>query len=131
MEARNSLTGVWNGLYSYPAMLEPVAFMATLIDGGLSISGTTIETCEIAPGVMSELLALLSGSRDGSSLSFSKTYDGSGGWSHCVFYDGALSADGSEVEGQWRVPGVMSGKFLMIRNSAKARALTREALEKV
>lgn len=130
-DQKASLTGVWSGLYSYPALLEPVSFMATLIDGGMTISGTTLETCEVAPGVTSELFALLSGSRAGQSVVFSKTYDGAAGWGHTVFYDGALSADGTEVEGQWRVPGAMTGKFLMIRSSAKARTLTREALEKV
>jgi hypothetical protein len=126
-----SLTGVWNGLYSYPALLAPVPFVATLIDAGASLSGTTHETCEVDPGDIRTLYAMLSGSRAGQSVIFSKEYDGGGGWQHTVFYDGALSSDGTEIEGRWHVPGAMAGKFLMIRNVAKARALTREVFEKI
>lgn len=126
-----SLTGVWNGLYSYPALLEPVGFMATLIDAGASLSGTTHETCEVSPGRTAALFAMISGSRNGFSVAFTKAYDGSGGWNHVVHYDGVLNGDGTEIEGRWTVPGAMTGKFLMIRNVAKARALTREVFEKV
>ncbi len=126
-----SLTGVWNGLYSYPALMAPVSFVATLIDAGTSLSGTTHETCEVTPGESAALFAMISGARSGSAVNFAKDYDGSGGWNHSVFYEGNLSADGTEIEGRWRVPGAMTGKFLMIRNVAKARALTREVFEKV
>ena len=126
-----SLTGVWNGLYSYPALMEPVSFVATLIDAGASLSGTTHESCEVRPGVTDALFAAIDGARSGFSVDFTKHYDGSGGWDHVVFYDGTLSADGTEIEGRWQVPGAMTGKFLMIRNVAKARALTREVFEKV
>ncbi len=40
---KGSLTGVWHGLYSYPAELEPVYFVATLIDAGTSFHGMTHE----------------------------------------------------------------------------------------
>jgi hypothetical protein len=41
-----SLTGVWNGLYSYPHSLPPVSFTAILIESGASFSGTTHEPGE-------------------------------------------------------------------------------------
>lgn len=126
-----SLTGVWNGMYSYPALFEPVSYVATLIDGGAFLSGTTHEACEVAPGDHQTLHAMISGARAGQTVTFTKEYDGSGGWKHAVFYEGSLSADGTEIEGRWHVPGAMTGKFLMIRNVAKARALTREVFEKV
>ncbi len=79
-----SLTGVWNGLYSYPALFEPVSFVATLIDAGASLSGTTHESCEVAPGDTQTLYAMLSGARAGQNVTFTKEYDGSGGWKHAV-----------------------------------------------
>lgn len=128
---RKPLTGVWNGMYSYPALLDPVCFVATLIDAGVTFSGSIHETCDTGEGVQATLLALLSGSCAGHSVTFAKDYDGSGGWTHTVHYEGTLSSDGTEIEGRWHVPGAMSGKFLMIRNTSKARALTREVFEKV
>ena len=105
--------------------------MAALIDAGITLSGTTHETCEIEAGQSATLLAMIAGARNGASVNFTKAYDGSGGWAHTVFYEGALSGDGTEIEGRWHVPGAMTGKFLMIRNTSKARALTREVFEKV
>ena len=36
-ETNDNLTGVWNGRYDYQRQLDPVGFMATIIDGaGLS-----------------------------------------------------------------------------------------------
>jgi len=34
MTEKLNLTGVWQGLYSYPQALAPVAFTATLLDSG-------------------------------------------------------------------------------------------------
>ena len=38
-----NLTGVWNGLYTYPSD-RSTSFVATLIDSGGSLSGTTHES---------------------------------------------------------------------------------------
>lgn len=130
-DCTDSLTGVWSGLYSYPALLAPVSFVATLIESGAALTGATHETCETAPGEMRTLFATLDGARAGQAVTFTKEYDGSGGWRHAVYYEGKLSADGCEIEGRWSVPRAMTGKFLMIRNGAKARALTHEVFEKV
>ena len=42
-DAQN-LTGVWQGLYTYPNS-ESVSFVATLIDSGGALSGSTHEPC--------------------------------------------------------------------------------------
>jgi hypothetical protein len=124
-----SLTGVWNGLYSYPHSLPPVSFTAILIESGASFSGTTHEPGK-SVGVSGVAYATLEGQRTGSSITFAKTYDG-GGASHAVLYDGRINENVTEIEGRWRVPGNWSGKFLMIRAGGKDEAVRAEKLEPV
>jgi hypothetical protein len=125
----NDLTGVWQGLYSY-AGGESVAFVATIIDSASSISGGTHESAVSHSGARATLFATLSGARRGSSVSFLKTYDGTGGWSHAVRYDGALSGDATEIEGRWRI-GWLSGRFTMTRPRRAARRIARKIEERV
>jgi hypothetical protein len=130
-ENRLSLTGLWNGLFSYPRRYDSTQFVAILIQSGTSFSGTTHEPCvsrQIAGGVM---YATLQGQRNGTAVTFIKTYDGTGGWTHSVKYEGTLSDDGTEIEGRWRIPRVWSGKFLMVRSGAKEESVVRKALEPV
>ena len=42
-----NLTGVWDGIYSYPIARAPVSFVATLIETASAVSGTTHELCAI------------------------------------------------------------------------------------
>ena len=67
-----SLTGVWQGLYSYPGKGDSVPFVATLIESGGSISGTTHETCATRDSSRQTLFAMVSGSRARASVIFSK-----------------------------------------------------------
>jgi hypothetical protein len=126
-----SLTGLWNGLFSYPRRYDPTPFVAILIQSGASVSGTTHEPGAIKriPGGL--LYATLRGQRVGTAVSFIKTYDGAGGWTHSVEYQGMLSGDGTEIEGRWHVPGAWSGKFLMLRAGAKEESIVRNASEPV
>jgi hypothetical protein len=125
------LTGLWNGLFSYPRRYDPTTFVAILIQSGASFSGTTHEPGAIKqiPGGL--LYATLRGQRAYTAVSFIKTYDGTGGWTHSVKYEGMLSDDGTEIEGRWHVPGVWSGKFLMVRSGAKEESIVRKAFEPV
>ncbi len=123
-----SVTGVWNGLFTYPDGVDPGHFVATLLEFGGSLSGTTHE-----PNLWNAditLFATLNGSRVEDSVRFVKTYDGSGGWSHAVDYEGRLSGDRSEIEGVWTIPGQWSGRFLMIRAGRAVTAERREAFAK-
>jgi hypothetical protein len=129
--AKNNLTGLWHGLYSYPAYLEPVFFVATLYTSGQSFSGTTHEAFIGRKGAPLTLYATVSGGQSGGEISFAKTYDGTHGWKHNVAYEGELSADGSEIEGRWTIPGNWSGRFLMIRSAGMSEQVIREAYEKV
>jgi hypothetical protein len=121
------LTGIWHGLYSYPAYLEPVYFVATLISSGRGFSGTTHEAVTGRSGAPLMLFASLAGSQAGYSVTFSKTYDGSGGWCHTVGYDGILNATATEIEGRWTLPNAWSGRFLMIRAAGADETAVRKA----
>jgi hypothetical protein len=109
-----NLTGVWNGLYSYPDG-RSVTFVATLIDSGSTLSGSTHEPCVGGDCPSATLFATLMGSRSGSAVSFRKTYEAAGPRFATVNYEGRLNADATEIEGRWSIPGVWSGKFMMIR----------------
>ncbi|MFT4076473.1 MAG: hypothetical protein QM647_13190 [Asticcacaulis sp.] len=127
---RNSqnLTGVWHGLYSY--VTQPYVpenhFIAVLIDSSGHLSGTVHETITHSNGTSSDQNADVVGKRDVANVTFMKTYDGNNGWSHNVFYVGALNAENNEIEGIWRIHGRYGnyeGKFLMIRNSGNDEAV--------
>ncbi|MBM3608476.1 MAG: hypothetical protein FJX29_08495 [Alphaproteobacteria bacterium] len=126
-----NLTGVWNGQYDYAFGYEPVGFMATLIEAGAGFSGGVSETAPSRTGEPLQLFAMIDGRREGFAVSFTKTYDGSGGWEHVVEYEGTLSADGNEIEGEWRVPGTMHGRFMMIRPERNTQTADQKIEENV
>lgn len=122
-----NLTGVWHGLYSYPHNRPAVSFVATLIECGSALSGTTHEPYG-SGGRM--LYATLLGHRRDRTVTFVKTYDGDNPHYGRVAYEGTLSADGTEIEGRWIVPGDWSGRFLMIRSAGREEAVTRKAFHR-
>ncbi len=130
-ENAKSLTGVWQGLYSYPGKGEPVSFVATLIEAGSMVCGTTHETCATTDASRQTLYAMLQGTRGGSSVNFTKSYDGSAGWTHHVDYEGRLNPDATEIEGVWQISGLLAGRFMMIRSTGTEIAVTRKVSEKV
>ncbi len=50
---------------------------------------------------------------------------------YVVHYTGSIAPDGNEINGQWNVPGVWSGTFIMIRKPGKAEEVERETAETV
>jgi len=129
-----SLTGVWDGIYRYPAGIRTPesAFTAVLFDSGGALSGTIHETMKLGTHDIGAS-AFLEGRAEGSAVIFLKTYDGTGGQSHSVSYDGTLGADGNEIEGSWRIHadfGVMTGRFLMIRAQRRAKFKRTRAVQK-
>jgi hypothetical protein len=129
--AQQSLTGVWHGLYSYRAYREPVYFVATLIDAGSFVSGTTHESEVGETGAPLTLFATVEGAKAGSAVTFTKSYDGSGGWVHDVAYDGRLNGDATEIEGEWRIGAEASGRFLMIRSRGATEEVARRRFVEV
>lgn len=119
-----NLTGVWDGIYNYPAKYEiPEShFLATLIEFGGSFSGSIHETMQRRAHRGVKAHASVEGRRSGDLVTFIKLYDG-GDPSHNVHYEGYLSPDGCEIEGHWHIPHddpsrVFAGRFLMIRHRA-------------
>jgi len=126
-----NLTGIWNGLYTYPHG-QSTAFVATLIDGVSSLTGTTHEPDTFGDPPGTARFATLIGSRRGSAVTFTKRYDRPGpNNSSPIFYEGALNGEGTEIEGRWTIVGVWSGKFLMIRSAGEQMKASRKAVEHV
>lgn len=126
-----NLTGIWHGLYSYPRRRPAVPFVATLIESGSSLSGTTHEQCGSSGHPDQMMYATLLGHHQGQTVAFVKTYDGDDPHYGSVAYEGIVSDDGTEIEGRWLVPGHWSGKFLMIRSAGNSEAITLEAFQRV
>ena len=128
-----SLTGVWQGTYTYPLGLGlgSVSFVATLIESGTSLTGMTHEPGGVGCDPNVTLYASLSGSRQGGAVAFVKTYDGSNPNYRTVEYEGTLSGDGTEIEGRWIISTIWCGKFLMTRPAGKAESVSRKAFERV
>ena len=122
-----NLTGVWNGLYTYPNGRSN-SFVATVIDSGGLLNGTTHE-----PGSLGgTLFASLVGSRNDSAVGFTKTYE-QPGLLHDkpIIYEGSLNGDATEIEGRWTIQKVWSGKFMMVRSGGQAAKVERKAVEPV
>jgi hypothetical protein len=110
-QSSRSLTGVWQGIYSYPVSgLPRVPFTATLIEAGSSLSGSVHEQCTMNGET---LLFSVNGSRHGAAIDFLKTYLGASPYYGRIVYDGTVNDDATEIEGRWRIPGDWSGRFLI------------------
>jgi hypothetical protein len=127
-----SITGVWDGLYIFPRLRKPVPFLAVILDLSDAISGTTQETPQEGRSAGATLNAEILGTHRSGSVRFRKTYvDAPHGYDRPVDYEGALNADGTEIEGHWTVLGSWSGKFLMIRSGSMAMELAEQKLERI
>jgi hypothetical protein len=129
-EQTRNLTGVWHGLYSYPSHPQPVYFVATVISHGGGFSGSTHEAIVGQQAAPLTAFAAIDGILDGHDVAFKKTYDGSNGWNHSVLYEGTLSSDANEIDGQWSLPGNWSGRFLMIRGTGTTEESARHVYER-
>jgi hypothetical protein len=128
---RIDLTGVWDGLYTYPHISKSVAFVATLIETQSALTGSTHEPRVFRDGSGATLYATLAGTRQNGMVTFRKTYEAAGPNYDTVDYEGTLNADGTEIAGRWIIRRAWSGTFLMIRSAGKAETVTRKAVEKV
>lgn len=123
---RINLSGLWLGSYSYPGGEGPTTpFMAKIVDAGGSLSGEIVEPNTIAFSSPT-LEAFLSGRREGASVDFTKTYDGSSDAAHSIDYVGRLSEDGNRVSGVWSMDG-LDGTFEMYREAVWEEAEGRES----
>ncbi len=126
-----NLTGIWNGLYTYQDG-RSTTFVATLIENGASLSGTTHEPSTLGASPGATLYASLVGSRRTSAVNFTKTYERPDRYHRSpILYEGAINSDGTEIEGRWTIAKMWSGKFLMIRSPGQAVQVSRGAFERV
>ena len=112
-----NIAGLWMGHYAYPSpqMGSPTPFLARIDDTDGALSGTIIEPNTIGPSSDS-LEAILSGSRMGSAVDFTKVYDGASDAAHAVDYVGRLSDDGNTIAGVWSL-AEFDGSFEMHREA--------------
>ena len=115
------VTGQWDGQFSYPHTLTPESFSASLFETDGRVGGTVTERATSGVSAGDCFIATVRGARSGLRVRFTKTYE-DGVRAHAVLYTGTLNADGSEIEGEWRIAGSWSGPFLMIRRAAGSTA---------
>lgn len=125
--AAASLTGLWHGRYSYPIVLRaPVPFSASLIEAEDFLGGSITERAMVGPVRGRTLYATVGGRRAGSAVSFVKSYEAKSGPYTRVAYEGVVSGDGLEIDGEWTTGG-WSGRFLMIR----AGGMVKQAIKQI
>lgn len=94
-------TTTWKGSYAYINGRAPVPFTLTLTTKGKGISGRIVEPASFGDGSTDTLIANIAGTSFGYEVTFTKTYDGTGGQTHTVNYRGTI--DGKTMFGFWQV----------------------------
>jgi len=121
-----NLSGLWLGSYAYPSNLGPTTpFLASLVDDGGALSGTIVEPNTMG-GSSDQLGAIISGSRSGSAVDFTKVYDAESDAAHAVDYVGRLSGDGNTITGVWSLETI-DGTFEMYREAVWEEQVGQEA----
>lgn len=105
----------WRGSYAYIDGRPPVKFTLTLTTKGKAISGRIVEDATFGDGSSDHLVANVTGTAFGYEVSFSKTYDGTGGQAHTVVYRGTL--DGDVMYGFWQIGGQDVGAWYASRSA--------------
>jgi len=106
----NRMLGTWNGQYGYNEMRRPNVNFKLTITGveGDRFSGMISEPATFGDGTSRFLFAGVRGTVKGGIVSFVKTYDGTGGQTHSVNYQGTLDPAARSVNGGWTI--VVSGR---------------------
>lgn len=125
------LSGGWDGIYNYPRTFPSAAFTATLVDSGGILTGETTELSGQRHDRGQTLHALIDGTRGGNAVQFVKTYDDIRRARSPIFYRGMVNGDKTEINGNWEIPGMWSGTFIMVRRIAIEVAVEREVAEPV
>ena len=128
-EAEYDLSGQWSGLYNYPRRFPPNSFEATIRESAGLLVGETTETDQWPPHDV--LTAMITGNRTGSEVAFTKVYDDLDHSGLVILYRGTIQVGGDEIEGEWDIPGVWSGTFLMVRGPRTKASVERRVTEKI
>jgi hypothetical protein len=127
MSARASLTGSWSGAYRYPGGRRETVFNAQIEESAGAFIGSVQEPNDFASGG-DVLHASIEGSREGSSVTFTKFYDHAD-IRHSIRYDGTVDAALMRIEGRWIVRSDWSGTFFMVRDDDGEAAEAERAAE--
>jgi hypothetical protein len=127
------LTGYWSGEYWYDAGAGTLCqFAAHIKDAGGSFDGTTLEAANFGAGSQ-ELTAVITGSREGAVVQFTKRYDaGQRVHREPIFYAGEINSDLTYIEGRWTLKELifrMNGGFRMQRGSSGAKSAVMRSVE--
>lgn len=114
------LTGRWDGIFNYPRELPPTGFVAALVDHQGALSGDVEERGDADGLEGATLAAVIEGERIGSQVRFTKRYDDLARAHYAVRYEGTLAPDGDEIVGEWTIPGIWSGSFIMVRQPGRS-----------
>jgi len=107
----------WVGAYGYEDGREAVYFELQLTRKGNSLSGHIVETQTFGTrSADGTLKAAVSGSIKGHVVTFTKTYDGTGGQRHSVTYRGTLVSEGEAMFmfGTWRIGADVGSWFATV-----------------
>jgi hypothetical protein len=124
VSGKANIGGLWMGRFSY-AFGGSVSFLASIADADGALSGTIVEPNTMGRSSDS-LEAILSGSRHGSAVDFTKAYDGASDAAHAVDYVGRLSPDGNSITGVWSLADA-DGAFEMHREAVWEEVEGQEA----
>jgi len=127
-QRKANLSGVWQGVFNYPqdSMQDPVKFTMVLIQEGDTVAGFMKEPNTFGKRKDEPFLqAVFKGKFDEKTgkLTFTKTYDGTGGEDHDVEYTATVAEGGGKAEGDWTIKD-FGGTFTL-----EKRQLDRKTLE--
>lgn len=107
------LTGTWEGHYSYMGSSgrQDVPFTLQLTARGTSLSGKITEPNTFGDRSSPNLYANVVGIQEGLRLRLIKTYDGTAGQHHSVYYESMLDPGAMRISGTWIIGDRWSGEF--------------------
>jgi hypothetical protein len=110
---RLELSGTWEGSYSYMASSgrREVPFTLQLTQRGTSLAGRITEPNTFGERSTPNLYANVVGVQEGLRLRLVKTYDGTGGQTHSVYYESMLDPGAMTISGTWILADRWSGEF--------------------
>lgn len=125
MKETIDLTGSWVGIFNYPGNCQPATnFTVQLRDTMGTLAGDTSEPDILGEAGGQTLHGFLTGSHSGGRVEFLKCYENYD--TDPITYSGALADSGNEITGDWTIPDIWSGTFIMIRHSGKGQDVERE-----
>lgn len=131
MSASDSLSGSWTGRYDYDnvAYGTPVSFDAVLTETAGTVRGEIVEPNTFRHEATDTLLAVLSGTRSGSSVHFVKMYTDFEETDH-PNYEGQINQTATRITGRWYFPTHpnIKGTFLLARTAAAAARKKAQAV---